>query len=86
MFIVPFANVYGRRICYIIFIIIGAAGAFASAGAPTYGGVIAGRGTQVHNIDSLTSQADVMYSIQRHWRICPTGHRCGDDLRFIHTG
>lgn len=43
MFVVPFANVYGRRICYIIFIPIAAAGAFASAGAPTYGGVIAGR-------------------------------------------
>jgi MFS family permease len=43
MFIVPFANVYGRRIVYIIFIIIAAAGQFASAGAPTYGGVITGR-------------------------------------------
>lgn len=43
MFIVPFANFYGRRICYMIFTIIAAAGAFASAGAPTYGGVIAGR-------------------------------------------
>ncbi|KAK0318312.1 hypothetical protein LTR82_010700 [Friedmanniomyces endolithicus] len=43
MFIVPFANVYGRRICYIIFIIIAVAGAFVSAAAPTYGGVITGR-------------------------------------------
>jgi MFS family permease len=43
MFIVPFANVYGRRIVYIIFILVAVAGAFASAGAPTYGGVIAGR-------------------------------------------
>ena len=43
IFIVPFANVYGRRPCYVIFIIIAAAGQFASAGAPSYGGVIAGR-------------------------------------------
>lgn len=43
MFIVPFANVYGRRICYVIFTLVGAAGAFVSAGAPSYGGVIAGR-------------------------------------------
>ena len=43
IFIVPFANVYGRRPCYIVFIIIAAAGQFASAGASSYGGVIAGR-------------------------------------------
>lgn len=43
MFIVPFANVYGRRIVYVVFIIVAAAGQFGSAGAPTYGGVIAGR-------------------------------------------
>lgn len=43
MFVVPYANVYGRRICYVIFTVIGAAGAFVSAGAPTYGGTIAGR-------------------------------------------
>ena len=43
MFVVPFANVYGRRTMYLVFTLIGAAGAFASAGAPTYGGVIAGR-------------------------------------------
>ena len=40
MFVVPFANVYGRRIVYIIFLAVAVAGAFASAGAPTYGGVI----------------------------------------------
>ena len=43
MFIVPFANVYGRRIVYMIFTLIAAAGQFGSAGAPTYGGVITGR-------------------------------------------
>ncbi|CAK4030026.1 MFS general substrate transporter [Lecanosticta acicola] len=43
MFIVPFANVYGRRICYVIFTLVGVAGAFTSAGAPSYGGIIAGR-------------------------------------------
>lgn len=43
MFVVPYANVYGRRICYVTFTVIGAAGAFVSAGAPTYGGTIAGR-------------------------------------------
>lgn len=43
MFMVPFANVYGRRLMYVIFIIIAAAGQFGSASAPTYGGVIAGR-------------------------------------------
>lgn len=43
LFIVPFANVYGRRIIYVIFIIIAAVGHFVSATAPTYGGVIAGR-------------------------------------------
>ena len=43
MFIVPFANVYGRRIVYVIFILIAAAGQFGSAGAASYGGVITGR-------------------------------------------
>ena len=43
MFVVPFANVYGRRIVFIIFILIAAAGQFGSAGASTYGGVITGR-------------------------------------------
>lgn len=43
LFIVPFANVYGRRIIYIIFIIIAAVGQFVSATAPTYGGVLGGR-------------------------------------------
>ena len=43
IFIVPFANVYGRRPPYIIFIIIAAVGQFVSAAAPSYGGVITGR-------------------------------------------
>ena len=43
MFIVPFANVYGRRIVYIVFILIAAAGQFGSAGASSYGGIITGR-------------------------------------------
>lgn len=43
MFVVPYANVYGRRICYVIFTVLAAAGAFVSAAAPTYGGVIVGR-------------------------------------------
>ncbi|KAK5720470.1 hypothetical protein LTR17_014946 [Elasticomyces elasticus] len=43
MFTIPFANVYGRRICYIAGTIVGAVGAFVSAAAPTYGGVITGR-------------------------------------------
>ncbi|KAK5122143.1 hypothetical protein LTR85_004389 [Meristemomyces frigidus] len=43
MFLVPYANVYGRRIVYVIFIVIAAASQFRSAGAPSYGGVIAGR-------------------------------------------
>lgn len=43
MFVVPFANVYGRRVCYVLFTLVAAAGQFGSAGAPTYGGVIAGR-------------------------------------------
>ncbi len=43
MFVVPFANVYGRRIVFIIFTAVAAAGQFASAGSPGYGGVITGR-------------------------------------------
>lgn len=46
MFVVPYANVYGRRICYVIFIILAAVGAFVSAAAPTYGGVITGRSVE----------------------------------------
>lgn len=43
MFVVPYANVYGRRICYVVFIVLAAIGGFVSAAAPTYGGVITGR-------------------------------------------
>lgn len=43
MLAVPYANVYGRRIVFVIGTLILAAGQFASAWAPTYGGVIAGR-------------------------------------------
>ena len=43
MFVVPFANVYGRRILFMLFTLLAAAGQFGSAGAASYGGVIAGR-------------------------------------------
>ncbi|RDL35802.1 Uncharacterized protein BP5553_06414 [Venustampulla echinocandica] len=43
MFVVPFSNVYGRRILYVIFGAIAVAGNIGSAAAPTYGGVFAGR-------------------------------------------
>jgi MFS family permease len=43
LFITPFANVYGRRILYLIFTIIAIAGYVGSAASPTWGGVIAGR-------------------------------------------
>ncbi|KAK4954880.1 hypothetical protein LTR10_007072 [Elasticomyces elasticus] len=54
MFTIPFANVYGRRICYIVGTIVGAVGAFVSAAASTYGGVITGRvlnGASVFDLD-----------------------------------
>jgi MFS family permease len=43
LFVTPFANVYGRRILYLIFTPISIAGYVGSAGSPTWGGVIAGR-------------------------------------------
>jgi MFS family permease len=43
MFVVPFANVYGRRPAFAIFVLLAAVGSFVSASAPTYGGVIGGR-------------------------------------------
>jgi multidrug resistance protein len=43
LFITPFANVYGRRILYLIFTIIAIAGYVGSAASRTWGGVIAGR-------------------------------------------
>lgn len=43
MFIVPFSNVYGRRIIYIIFAVIAVAAQIGSGAAATYGGVITGR-------------------------------------------
>jgi len=43
MFIVPFSNVYGRRIIYIIFTIIAVAAQMGSGAAKSYGGVITGR-------------------------------------------
>lgn len=43
MFVVPYANVYGRRVCYVVFTVVAAAGGFVSAAAPSYGGVIVGR-------------------------------------------
>ena len=41
--VVPFANVYGRRSAYVLATLLAAVGAFVSAAAPSYGGVIAGR-------------------------------------------
>lgn len=43
MFIVPFSNVYGRRIVYMTFTLIAIAANIGSGAAATYGGVIAGR-------------------------------------------
>ncbi|KAJ9493822.1 hypothetical protein LTR99_011064 [Exophiala xenobiotica] len=43
LFVVPFANVYGRRILYVIFIVISAVGAYVSAASSSHGGVIVGR-------------------------------------------
>lgn len=43
LFIVPFANVYGRRNLYLIFTVIAIAGCIGAAAAPTWGGVMAGR-------------------------------------------
>jgi MFS family permease len=39
----PFANVYGRRTVYLLFMVIAIAGFASSAGSPTWGGVITGR-------------------------------------------
>ena len=43
LLVTPFANVYGRRILYLIFTIIAIAGYIGSAVSPSWGGVIAGR-------------------------------------------
>lgn len=43
LLITPFANVYGRRILYLIFTVVAIAGYVGSASSPTWGGVIAGR-------------------------------------------
>ncbi|OCL01889.1 MFS general substrate transporter [Glonium stellatum] len=43
IFVVPFSNVYGRRIIYLTFTTIAMASQIGSGAAKTYGGVIAGR-------------------------------------------
>lgn len=43
MFVVPFSNVYGRRILYLLFTTIAVASQIGSGAASTYGGVITGR-------------------------------------------
>ncbi|OJJ50313.1 hypothetical protein ASPZODRAFT_13399 [Penicilliopsis zonata CBS 506.65] len=43
MFVVPYGNVYGRRILFVVFSFISTLGAIVTAAAPTYGGVIVGR-------------------------------------------
>ncbi|KAH8820654.1 major facilitator superfamily domain-containing protein [Xylogone sp. PMI_703] len=43
MFIVPFSNIYGRRILYLTFSLIGIVAQVGSGAAATYGGVITGR-------------------------------------------
>jgi len=43
MFIVPFSNVYGRRILYLTFTLIAIAAQIGSGAAKTYGGVVTGR-------------------------------------------
>jgi MFS family permease len=43
MFVVPFSNVYGRRILYILFTAVAVASQIGSGAAQTYGGVITGR-------------------------------------------
>lgn len=41
--LVPIADVYGRRICFVIFTLVAAIGAYVSATGPSYGAVITGR-------------------------------------------
>ena len=43
LLLTPFANVYGRRVLYLIFTVVAIAGYVGSAAAPTWGGVMAGR-------------------------------------------
>lgn len=43
MFVVPYANVYGRRVCYVAGVVVGAVGAIVSAASSGYGGVMTGR-------------------------------------------
>ncbi|KAK8203566.1 hypothetical protein M8818_005213 [Zalaria obscura] len=43
MFAVPYTNVYGRRILYLVFGLVGIAAQFGSGAAASYGGVVAGR-------------------------------------------
>ncbi|KAL2012764.1 hypothetical protein VTN00DRAFT_289 [Thermoascus crustaceus] len=43
LLVVPFANVYGRRILYVLFMVLATAGDVLSAAASTYGGVVTGR-------------------------------------------
>lgn len=43
MFIVPYSNVYGRRILYILFTVIAVAAQMGSGATASYGGLITGR-------------------------------------------
>jgi MFS family permease len=43
LFLTPFANVYGRRVLYLIFTIVAVAGYIGSAASSSWGGVMAGR-------------------------------------------
>lgn len=43
MFVVPYSNVYGRRILFIIFTLITVASQIGSGAAASYGGLIVGR-------------------------------------------
>ncbi|KAJ5814516.1 hypothetical protein N7474_006293 [Penicillium riverlandense] len=43
MFVVPYANTYGRRVLFVVFSAIATVGAVVSAASPGYGGVVVGR-------------------------------------------
>ena len=43
LFITPFANIYGRRVLYLISALIAMAGFIGSAASPSYGGLMTGR-------------------------------------------
>jgi MFS family permease len=73
MLFVPFSNVFGRRPLYLVFTAIACASSAGSGAAPTYAGVITGRG-------NLNTSVFSNNSVQWNWWISPCRYWCCNDL------